>query len=167
MADYRHELKYQINASDVMAIRRRLQILAKPDPHARDGRYLVRSLYFDNLEDKALREKVDGVNRREKFRIRCYNGDFSFIHLEKKCKWGALTRKESIPVSEETVQAILQGRKPDGGISPGYHDDFLCGGSCHFRGVFSRYDQYITDQYICGGWHRRSGGGIPVSGTRK
>ena len=118
MADYRHELKYQINASDVMAIRRRLQILDKTDPHARVGRYLVRSLYFDNLEDKALREKVDGVNRREKFRIRCYNGDFSFIHLEKKCKWGALTRKESIPVSEETVQAILQGRKPDGGISP-------------------------------------------------
>ena len=118
MADYRHELKYQINASYVMAIRRRLQILSKPDPHARDGRYLVRSLYFDNLEDKALREKVDGVNRRVKFRIRCYNGDFSFIHLEKKCKWGALTRKESIPVSEETVQAILQGRKPDGGISP-------------------------------------------------
>ena len=114
MADYRHELKYQINASDVMAIRRRLQILAKPDPHARDGRYLVRSLYFDNLEDKALREKVDGVNRREKFRIRCYNGDFSFIHLEKKCKWGALTRKESIPVSEETVQAILQGSRMGG-----------------------------------------------------
>ena len=56
MADYRHELKYQINASDVMAIRRRLQILAKPDPHARDGRYLVRSLYFDTLEDKAMRE---------------------------------------------------------------------------------------------------------------
>ena len=118
MADYRHELKYQINASDVMAIRRRLQILAKPDPNARDGRYLVRSLYFDNLEDKALREKVDGVNKREKFRIRCYNGDFSLIHLEKKCKLGALTRKESIPVSKETVQACLQGRKPDGGILP-------------------------------------------------
>ena len=118
MADYRHELKYQINASDVMAIRRRLQILAKPDPHARDGRYLVRSLYFDNLEDKALREKVDGVNKREKFRIRCYNGDFSLIHLEKKCKLGALARKESIPVSKETVQVFLQGRKPDGGILP-------------------------------------------------
>lgn len=118
MADYRHELKYQINASDVMVIRQRLQMLAKPDPHARDGRYLVRSLYFDNLEDKALREKMDGVNRREKFRIRCYNGDFSLIHLEKKCKWGALTRKESIPVSKETAQTLLQGGKPDGEISP-------------------------------------------------
>ena len=29
--------------------------------------------YFDNYRDKALREKIDGVSRREKFRIRYYN----------------------------------------------------------------------------------------------
>ena len=34
--------------------------------------------------DKALREKLDGVSRREKFRIRYYNLDPSLIHLEKK-----------------------------------------------------------------------------------
>ena len=82
---YRHEWKHEISLSDLMSIRQRLRAVAESDPHAVEGRYLIRSLYFDNLNDKALREKVDGVNRREKFRIRYYNGDpSSVIHLEKK-----------------------------------------------------------------------------------
>lgn len=82
--DYRHELKHEINPSDAMTIRQRLRAVARVDSNAIDGKYLIRSLYFDNLSDKALREKLDGVNRREKFRIRYYNNDTSLIHLEKK-----------------------------------------------------------------------------------
>ena len=80
---YRHEWKHEISYSDLLAIRQRLRAVAQADPHAIDGKYLIRSLYFDNLNDKALREKIDGVNLREKFRIRYYNGDLSLIHLEK------------------------------------------------------------------------------------
>ncbi len=54
----------------------------------------MRSLYFDTPEDKALWEKVDCVNMREKFRIRYYNGDTSYIVLEKKCKVNGLCGKE-------------------------------------------------------------------------
>ncbi len=79
--DFRHEWKYEINASDMIAVRQRLRAAARPDPHAVEGKYLIRSLYFDNLADKALLEKLDGVNQREKFRIRYYNGDASLIHL--------------------------------------------------------------------------------------
>ena len=67
---YRHEWKHEINMADLAAIRARLRAVAELDPHAVDGRYLIRSLYFDNARDKALREKIDGVNMREKFRIR-------------------------------------------------------------------------------------------------
>ena len=80
---YRHEWKHEISFSDLLVIRQRLRAVAEPDPHAKDGKYLIRSLYFDNRLDKALREKIDGVNMREKFRIRYYNGDTSLIHLEK------------------------------------------------------------------------------------
>ena len=77
---YRNEVKHEINAGDKTAIIANLRAAASPDPHVgKDGRYLIRSLYFDNLYDKALREKIDGVNEREKFRIRYYNGDTSFI----------------------------------------------------------------------------------------
>ena len=72
---YRHEWKHELNYLDLLSIRARLRAVMEPDPHTIDGKYYIRSLYFDNPNDKALREKLDGVNLREKFRIRYYNGD--------------------------------------------------------------------------------------------
>lgn len=107
---YRHEWKHVISYADLLAIRQRLRAVAEPDPHAQNGSYLIRSLYFDNLRDKALREKIDGVNLREKFRIRYYNGDTSVIHLEKKSKRGGLGTKFSAPLNREEAQSIVDGR---------------------------------------------------------
>ena len=73
--ELRHEIKHEINYSDLLIIRQRLSAVAYSDPHAINGKYFIRSLYFDNLADKALMEKVNGVGSREKFRIRYYNGD--------------------------------------------------------------------------------------------
>lgn len=106
---YRHEWKHEISYIDLLSIRQRLRAVAESDPHAVDGKYFIRSLYFDNAEDKALREKLDGVNRREKFRIRYYNGDPSVIHLEKKCKLGGLGTKFSAELSAAEAQAIVDG----------------------------------------------------------
>ena len=90
MTDYRHEWKIELSPLDLLILRQRLRRVLQPDAHAVDGRYLIRSLYFDTPEDRALREKLDGVSRREKFRIRYYNGDVSCIHLEKKSKIAGL-----------------------------------------------------------------------------
>ena len=49
---YRHEWKHEINYADLLAIRQRLRAVAEPDPHAVNGKYLIRSLYFDNMQDK-------------------------------------------------------------------------------------------------------------------
>ena len=86
----RHELKHEINMSDMIAIRQRMRAIAKSDPHAIDGKYFIRSLYFDTPEDKALIEKQSGISQRQKFRIRYYNYDTSVINLEKKLKSGGL-----------------------------------------------------------------------------
>ena len=118
---YRHELKYKISYPDYLAMRSRLRPVMKADPHAAaGGRYLVRSIYFDNLNDKALREKIDGVAKREKFRIRYYNDDLSYIVLEKKMKIGSLCLKCSAPITEEECRKILSGGRSsvtDGGRS--------------------------------------------------
>ena len=108
--DYRHEWKHEINLSDMIALRQRLRAVMKPDGHGTDGRYFIRSLYFDDLTDRALRQKLDGVDRREKFRIRYYDLDPSLIHLEKKSKWNGLGRKESASLTAEEAQAIAEGR---------------------------------------------------------
>ncbi len=106
---YRHEWKHVINYADLLVIRARMRAVAQSDPHAIDGKYLIRSLYFDNLDDKALREKIDGVNMREKFRIRLYNCDPSVIHLEKKGKRNGLGTKYSANLSAEEAQRIVDG----------------------------------------------------------
>lgn len=83
---FRHELKHEINLSDLIAVRQALKAAAKPDQHASGGKYRVRSLYFDNLRDKALREKLEGLSHREKFRIRYYDRIFRFFSWKRKRK---------------------------------------------------------------------------------
>lgn len=107
--DFRHEWKHEISYSDMLSVRQRLRAVARPDEHAVDGRYLIRSLYFDTPSDKALREKLGGVSRREKFRIRYYNGDTSIIHLEKKSKVGGLGNKQGAALSFSEADAIVRG----------------------------------------------------------
>ncbi len=108
---YRHELKYKICLADYFAIRQRLIPVMKPDIHTGpDGRYLIRSIYFDNVDDKALREKVNGVQRREKFRIRYYNDNFSYITLEKKIKYNNLCMKIDAAITKDECRAVLDGR---------------------------------------------------------
>ena len=94
---------------DMLVLRQRLLAVMQRDLHAADGKYEIRSLYFDNARDKALREKTDGVNVREKFRIRYYNGDSSFIKLEKKSKINGLCLKENARLTKEETQAIIDG----------------------------------------------------------
>lgn len=106
---FRHEVKHEISKLDMMILRQRLRAVMRPDPHAIDGRYEIRSLYFDDLDDKALREKLDGVSIREKYRIRLYDHDPSVIHLERKFKQGGLGYKDSAPLTVVQAQNIVDG----------------------------------------------------------
>lgn len=94
----------------MLIIRQRLRAVCKPDEHTVNGRYHIRSLYFDTPFDRALREKIDGVNCREKFRIRYYNLDTSVIHLEKKSKRNGLGSKQSADLTAQEAQMIVDGQ---------------------------------------------------------
>lgn len=107
--DFRHEWKHEINTADLLVLRQRLGTVMQRDPNAINGTYLIRSLYFDNLSDKALREKQDGVSRREKFRIRYYDKDPSRMKLEKKSKLASLGNKQAAPLTPQEAQSIVDG----------------------------------------------------------
>lgn len=108
--DYRNEWKHVISNADLISLRQRLRVVAKPDAYAgRDGRYSIRSLYFDTPSDKALREKVDGVNKRDKYRLRYYNADTGLLRLEKKSKLGGLCAKQGVCISAEEAERIING----------------------------------------------------------
>lgn len=106
---YRHEWKHVLHAGDLLILRQRLSAVMDRDPHTVNGKYHIRSLYFDNLYDKALREKIDGISMREKFRLRLYNGDASIIHLEKKSKWNNLGTKYCANLTEEEARKLTDG----------------------------------------------------------
>lgn len=106
---FRNEWKHEITLSDMMTLRARLRTVAKPEEHGINGTYSIRSLYFDDLFDTALREKIDGVNIREKFRIRYYGDDLSFIRLEKKSKINGLCNKIQAQITADETQRILSG----------------------------------------------------------
>ena len=106
----RHEWKLAINEGDRLVLRQGLSAVATRDAHAgADGRYRIRSLYFDNYDDKALRQKLDGVDGREKFRLRYYNGDPSYVMLEKKSKTRGLCKKLQSRLTREEAQRLLEG----------------------------------------------------------
>ena len=107
---YRHEYKHAINLLDYHALRQRIGVIARLDPNAgRDGRYHIRSLYFDNDDDQALREKIYGLPNREKYRIRIYNTGSDLIRLEKKSKANGLCSKQSVVITKEQAERILIG----------------------------------------------------------
>ena len=106
---FRHELKHAINMSDRIQLSARLSKIFQHDANSDNGTYYVKSLYFDNYMDKALREKLDGVNCREKFRIRYYNNNTDFIRLEKKSKINGLCNKVSEKITKEECMSIING----------------------------------------------------------
>lgn len=109
-ASFRHEYKFRLSPGEYAGLRSRLRAVLPHDAHAGpQGEYLIRSVYFDNAEDKALREKLDGTDRREKFRVRWYNGDLSFISLEKKGKTRGLCRKTGCPLSRGEAARLFRG----------------------------------------------------------
>lgn len=108
--NYRHELKYEISCPEYLTLRNRLKAVMQSDPHGdAAGRYQIHSIYFDNYADQALREKIEGVPSREKFRIRYYNDDLERITLEKKIKEKGLCMKYGAAITEEECRRVLQG----------------------------------------------------------
>lgn len=108
---FRHELKFMVNRHQYFVIRQRLRGLAQHDEHAgRSGEYHIRSLYFDDIDNSALHEKLGGVHGRRKYRIRIYNCRDNLIHFEKKIKQGDYIAKVKEPLTREMYDEIMAGR---------------------------------------------------------
>lgn len=108
---YRHELKYYINNLQFEEIKKRLSFLLPTDKNTTEGgSYFVRSLYFDDYKDTSYYQVLNGISKREKYRIRYYNYDLNYICLEKKDKLNNMTNKTSCRVTKEQVEDLLQGK---------------------------------------------------------
>lgn len=117
---YRHELKYQVTDAQIRMLKTRMDHLLPLDSHvAQTGSYFIRSLYFDDYDNRCLKENENGTDPREKFRIRIYNGSAEKITLECKRKERGKTYKTSCPLTEEQTKLLMAGKVlPDIGRQP-------------------------------------------------
>ena len=108
---YRHELKYICSDLELRIVEQKLRVVMRPDSHADpNGEYLIRSVYFDDYQRSRFFENEDGVDPREKFRIRAYNCSDARISLEKKIKSHGMTGKRSCLIDRETCERMLAGQ---------------------------------------------------------
>lgn len=141
---YRHEYKYLISAAAAELLKRRLPGMMATDPYAGpNGRYTIRSLYFDDGNYSAYEEKMSGVADRVKYRIRYYNYDTRAIRLEKKEKHGHLTRKTGKTI---TLADALHLQNSNHSPCPDTQGELItqlrCGISCGLRpAILVDYDR--------------------------
>lgn len=107
---FRHELKYVVSAAEQVLIKSRIKHLLSPDSHAGEtGGYNIRSLYFDDYNNRCYYENENGTDPREKFRIRIYNHSIDKITLECKRKERGKTFKTSCPLTVEQTKTLMKG----------------------------------------------------------
>lgn len=108
---YRHEFKYYITLGEYELLQRKLSLTMERDAFAKKngGEYFIRSLYFDDRDDSAFREKLSGIDERDKFRIRIYDMRDDVIKLECKHKSNGYIKKQSIGLSRKEYEKLMSG----------------------------------------------------------
>ena len=120
---YRHELKFVCDERQLMLLEEKIKHICALDSHSRsDGKYLVRSLYFDTYDDRCFYENVDGVDLRKKYRIRLYNGNADSVHLECKETVHGLKSKDTCQLTKQQCRQLMYNQ-PVTGLLP--HQELL------------------------------------------
>ena len=106
---FRHEWKFYINEQSYAVLSSRLSAVLRRDSNANQyGEYMIRSLYFDDIYDSSLADKIAGLEQRDKIRVRIYNHSDFVINLERKVKSGAYISKQSCRITRDEYQSLLE-----------------------------------------------------------
>jgi hypothetical protein len=105
----RHELKYIISFRDYYELRSRAMAFMRRDEHGDNGKYFIRSLYLDDIMLSDYNQKMDGWNRRRKYRIRIYDFSDEIIKFEIKDKFDSCISKVSDTITIDEYNCIVQG----------------------------------------------------------
>ena len=112
---FRYEFKYLVPFNRIDTLRRRIVPFVQEDKFAgrrADHQYVVRSIYYETTGYRSYVEKLAGIERRVKVRIRGYNRPEpeSSVFLELKRKHGPFIRKNRAPVLWSELPDLLRDR---------------------------------------------------------
>ena len=103
---FRHEYKYVISYDEMLKIRSKLDKLLSVD-RSETG-YMIRSLYFDSLNDNDYYDKLGGEYQRKKIRLRIYDLKSNKLKLEIKQKIDYHQLKESLVIDKKDALKIMK-----------------------------------------------------------
>ena len=99
----RKELKYYISCKEYVILSNFLRKVLTEDKYNNKllGGYFIRSLYFDTFDNKAFEEKMAGIEKRAKYRLRLYDINTKKVKFEIKSKFNDCIVKETAIISRE------------------------------------------------------------------
>lgn len=105
----RQEKKFLLNLEKTYKANAYLEKILSQDIHNGTLGYMIRSLYFDTLDDRDFNEKEDGIEIRRKIRLRIYDVKSPFALLEIKQKQGSQQLKRSLKISKVHAEELSKG----------------------------------------------------------
>lgn len=106
---YRQEKKYFMTMLEMKRLSGELDSVMIQDPHNGLHGYVIRSLYFDTVNDKDYEDKIEGIEKRRKIRLRIYDPAADFAMLEMKQKEGDYQKKRSLRISRADAMELTRG----------------------------------------------------------
>ena len=107
---YREEKKFLLPISEMHRLSGKLEQVMMQDAHNGVNGYTIRSMYFDSIDERDFREKIDGIELRRKIRLRIYDPNASFAMLEMKQKEGAYQKKRSLRIERKDALELTSGK---------------------------------------------------------
>ena len=105
----RQEKKYLISLDRYYYLARQFSRVLAEDTHSSGDGYLVRSLYFDDIDNTDYQEKINGEEVRKKIRLRNYGPNSKSAKLELKQKQGQWQKKRSLTLDKDKSLRLIAG----------------------------------------------------------
>lgn len=105
----RFEVKYSISPSQKIALMADVSTFMQRDPHVPEGSagYHISSLYFDTENYSAYRDKLAGILRRKKYRIRTYRENPDHLFFEVKERFSNRILKRRARIDMDCYRSVL------------------------------------------------------------
>lgn len=105
----RKEIKYIIPIEHFSRLKVKLDLLMERDENGVNGKYLVRSQYYDSVRDNDVFDNLSGVEEKRKIRVRIYSPKSLDAKLEYKMKSNTDSRKMSIALTKDQALRMEAG----------------------------------------------------------
>jgi hypothetical protein len=105
----RKENKYLISLEKFYRIKRQLELFLDYDEHSTNEGYIVRSIYFDTIDNRDMFDTLYGYYDKQKIRLRIYSIHDKYVKLECKRKLGSDTHKISLSITRKEAESMING----------------------------------------------------------